>query len=87
MTGHRLFDELRNGVSAERRACNLEEMHDMLHEMVHHEMRNALIKTQVELEITARFPDAFVTITNFGEHGKLSGQSRKCGKTSPLAIS
>jgi transcriptional regulator with XRE-family HTH domain len=123
MTGYRSFNELRNGMSAERRARNLEATHVMLHEMALHELRQAREKSQVELardlhvgqpavakmeqradmyvsnlrryvealggklEITARFPDASVIITNFGEIGTLSEQSRQSGKASPQAIS
>ncbi|MBB6468589.1 hypothetical protein HNQ96_004473 [Aminobacter lissarensis] len=123
MTGHRSFTEQSKGMSAERRARNVEVTHDMLQEMAIHELRQGREKSQIELardmhvgqpavatieqradvyvsnlrgyvealggniEITARFPDASVTITNFGEFGTLSEQSRQGGKASPLATS
>lgn len=103
MTGHRSFNELRQGMSAERRARNAEASQHMLREMALHELRRAREKSQEDLardlqvgqpavaklerradmyvsnlrryiealggtlEITARFPEASVTITNFSE--------------------
>lgn len=123
MTGHRSFNELRKGMSAERRARNVETTQDMLQEMALYELRQAREKSQVELardlhvgqpavakmeqradmhvsnlrryvealggklEITARFPDASMTIKNFGEHSTLSEQCRQGSKSSPLATS
>ncbi|MCZ0738658.1 XRE family transcriptional regulator [Phreatobacter sp. AB_2022a] len=122
MTGHRSFNELRQGMSAERRARNADATQTMLQEMALHELRQAREKSQVELardlhvgqpavakmeqradmyvsnlrryvealggklEITARFPDASVTIKNFGElsAGEKAGQG---GPASPLATS
>lgn len=103
MTGHRSFEELRKGLSLERRARNREATQNLLQEMALHELRHAREKSQQELardlhvgqpavarlerrtdmyvsnlrryvealggtlEITARFPEATVTITNFSE--------------------
>ncbi|UDQ87619.1 helix-turn-helix domain-containing protein [Xanthobacter autotrophicus] len=122
MTGHRSFNGLRQGMSAERRARNADATQSMLQEMALHELRQAREKSQVELardlhvgqpavakmeqradmyvsnlrryvealggrlEITARFPDASVTIKNFGE---LSA-GEKAGRgvpASPIATS
>src|SRR5262245_48056988 len=49
MTGHRSFDELRTGMSAERQARNREATKQMLHEMALHELRHAREKTQKEV--------------------------------------
>ena len=41
MTGHRSFNELRNGMSPERLVRNAEATSVMLHEMALHELRQA----------------------------------------------
>lgn len=122
MTGHRSFNELRQGMSAECCARNADATQTMLQEMALHELRQAREKSQVELardlhvgqpavakmeqradmyvsnlrryvealggklEITARFPNASVTIKSFGElsAGKKAGQG---SPASPLATS
>jgi transcriptional regulator with XRE-family HTH domain len=101
MSGHRPFQQLRERMSAERRARNAAATKEMLAEMALHELRQARELSQEKLaralkvgqpavaklerrtdmyvsnlrryvealggslEITARFADASVTITNF----------------------
>ena len=110
MTGHRPFNELRKGMSPERRTKNAEVTQRMLNEMALHELRHAREMSQEELarelkvgqpavaklerradmyvsnlrryvealggklEITARFPETSVAITNFSEIGASDGQ-------------
>ena len=111
MTGHRPFNELRKGMSPERRAKNIEATQAMLNEMALHELRHAREMSQEELakelnvgqpavaklerradmyvsnlrryiealggklEITARFPETSVAITNFSEIGASDARS------------
>ena len=49
MTGHRSFEELREGMSPARRARNRQATAGMLHEMALHELRRARDKSQQEL--------------------------------------
>jgi len=49
MTGHRSFNELRKGMSPERRARNEAATKQMLHEMALHELRQAREKTQKDV--------------------------------------
>jgi transcriptional regulator with XRE-family HTH domain len=111
MTGHRPFNALTKGFSAERKARVAASVTKLKSEMALHELRQARERSQQELarqlkvgqpavaklerradmyvsnlrryvealggslEITARFPEGSVSITNFGELGTSSEQA------------